>query len=212
MRVFTGETVLPGQSASILVDDQPVAHLGPIQRRQHGMAFVPEERNGQAAALELALTENAFLTGFKRLRLTLAGVIRSGRTSDYTQRVVDTYKVRTTGPTADAGSLSGGNLQKFVVGREILQDPGVLIVAQPTWGVDAGAALAIRQALIDLAAQGSAVVVISQDLDEIFTICDNIAVMSEGRLSEARPVSDVTVGEIGLLMGGIHGKALEAAQ
>ena len=212
MRAFTGETVLPGQSESIKVDGRPVAQLGPVQRRQHGMAFVPEERNGQAAALEMALTENAFLTGFKRLRLTLGGMIRAGKTTDYTQRVVDTYKVRTTGPTADAGSLSGGNLQKFVVGREILQDPGVLIVAQPTWGVDAGAALAIRQALIDLAAQGSAVVIISQDLDEIFAICDNIAVMSEGRLSEARPVSDVTVGEIGLLMGGIHGETLEAAQ
>ncbi len=212
MKVFTGETPIPDPPASIRVDGLPVAHLGPIQRRQHGMAFVPEERNGQAAALDLALTENAFLTGFKRLRLTLGGVIRTGRTSDYTQRVVDTYKVRTTGPAAYASSLSGGNLQKFVVGREILQEPGVLIVAQPTWGVDAGAALAIRQALIDLAAQGSAVLVISQDLDEIFAICDNIAVMSEGRLSETRPVSEVSVGEIGLLMGGIHGDVMQAAQ
>jgi simple sugar transport system ATP-binding protein len=86
-----------------------------------------------------------------------------------------------------------------------------LIVSQPTWGVDAGAARAIRQALIDLAAQGSAVLVISQDLDEIFAICDSIAVMSEGRLSAARPVSEVTTGEIGLLMGGIHGETAEAA-
>lgn len=212
MRVFTGETPLPDQPKSIHVDGVAVAHMGPIQRRQHGMAFVPEERNGQAAALDMALTENAFLTGFKRLQLTVGGMIRAARTLDYTRRVVDTYKVRTTGPVAEAGSLSGGNLQKFVVGREILQEPGVLIVAQPTWGVDAGAALAIRQALIDLAAQGSAVLVISQDLDEIFAICDNIAVMSEGRLSAARPVSEVTVSEIGLLMGGIHGEERQAAQ
>jgi len=212
MRVFTGETTLPRHSDAVRVDGVPVGGLGPIQRRQHGMAFVPEERNGHAAALEMALTENAFLTGFKKLRLTLGGMIRAGKTLDYTQRVVDTYKVRATGPAADAGSLSGGNLQKFVVGREILQEPGVLIVAQPTWGVDAGAALAIRQALIDLAAQGSAVVVISQDLDEIFAICDSIAVISEGRLSRARPVSEVTTGEIGLLMGGIHGEHAQAAQ
>lgn len=212
MRVFTGEKRLPGRSEAIRVDGVAVADMGPIQRRQHGMAFVPEERNGQAAALEMALTENAFLTGFKRLRLTVGGVIHKGRTLDFTQRVVDTYKVRATGPGADAGSLSGGNLQKFVVGREIIQDPGVLIVAQPTWGVDAGAARAIRQALIDLAAKGSAVVVISQDLDEIFAICDNIAVMSEGRLSAARPVSEYTTGEIGLLMGGIHGEAAQAVQ
>lgn len=212
MRVFTGETPLPDHSDGVLVDGVRVAHLGPIQRRQHGMAFVPEERNGHAAALDMALTENAFLTGFKKLRLTFGGVIRTGKTLEYTQRVVDTYKVRATGPGADAGSLSGGNLQKFVVGREILQEPGVLIVAQPTWGVDAGAALAIRQALIDLAARGSAVVIISQDLDEIFSICDSIAVISEGRLSRARPVSEVTTGEIGLLMGGIHGATAQAAQ
>jgi general nucleoside transport system ATP-binding protein len=205
MRALTGETPIFDHADAVCVDGVPVAHLGPIQRRQQGMAFVPEERNGQAAALDLALTENAFLTGFKRLRLTLNGFIRSGRTMDFTQKVVDTYDVRTSGPTVDAGSLSGGNLQKFVVGREILQDPGVLVVSQPTWGVDAGAANAIRQALIDLAAQGSAVLIISQDLDEIFAICDRIAVISEGHLSEARPVSDVTIGEIGILMGGIHG-------
>lgn len=212
MRALCGETPLPRHPDSIRVDGVAVAHLGPIERRQRGMAFVPEERNGHAAALDLALTENAFLTGFKRLRLTLNGFIRAGRTLDYTQKVVDTYDVRTSGPTSDAGSLSGGNLQKFVVGREILQDPGVLVVSQPTWGVDAGAAIAIRQALIDLAAKGSAVLMISQDLDEIFAICDRIAVISEGHLSEARPVADVTIGEIGILMGGIHGEHVEAAQ
>ena len=123
MRVLTGETRLTETPDAICVDGKPVADLGPIRRRDHGMAFVPEERNGQAAALELALTENAFLTGFKRLRLTMGGMIHAGRTLDYTQRVVNTYKVRTSGPQADAGSLSGGNLQKFVVGREIMQDP-----------------------------------------------------------------------------------------
>ena len=83
----------------------------------------------------------------------------------------------------EAASLSGGNLQKFIVGREILREPGVLVVSQPTWGVDAGAAAAIRQALIDLAARGAAVLVISQDLDELAEIADRIAVMFHGRLS-----------------------------
>ena len=103
---------------------------------------------------------------------------------------------------AQARSLSGGNLQKFIVGREILQHPGLLVVSQPTWGVDAGAAAAIHQALLDLAEQGSAVLVISQDLDEIFALCDRIAVIAGGRLSEPRPVGAATVEEIGLLMGG----------
>jgi simple sugar transport system ATP-binding protein len=102
--------------------------------------------------------------------------------------------------------LSGGNLQKFIVGREILQQPGVLAVAQPTWGVDAAASAAIQQALLDLAAAGAAVVVISQDLDEIFSLCDRVAVIAGGRLSPARPVGEVTVEEIGLLMGGRRGE------
>ncbi len=211
MQVLTGETRIPDGPDGIRVDGLPVAHLGPVERRMNGMAFVPEERNGHAAALDMALTDNAFLTGFKKLKLTRAGLIRARRTMDYTRQVVETYDVRTPGPTVNAGSLSGGNLQKFVVGREILQDPGVLIVSQPTWGVDPGAALAIRQALIDLAATGSAILIISQDLDEIFAICDRIAVICEGRLSTARPVSEVTTGEIGLLMGGVHGAGAEAA-
>ena len=101
-----------------------------------------------------------------------------------------------------AGSLSGGNLQKYIMGREILQKPDVLVVSQPTWGVDAGAAARIRQALIDLARQGSAVIVISQDLDELFEIADRIAVMAHGRMSATIPIAEATRERVGLLMGG----------
>ena len=109
-------------------------------------------------------------------------------------------------PSADpkASALSGGNLQKFVMGREIDRAPGVLVVNQPTWGVDAGAARTIRQALVDLARAGSAVLMISQDLDEIFEIADRIAVLSDGRLSPAFPAESMTADQIGLLMGGVH--------
>jgi ABC-type uncharacterized transport system ATPase subunit len=107
-------------------------------------------------------------------------------------------------PDPEARSLSGGNLQKFVVGRELDRRPGVLVVNQPTWGVDAGASATIRQAIIDLARQGSAVLVISQDLDEIFEIADRIAVISRGQLSEAYPASGLTAERIGLLMAGAH--------
>jgi simple sugar transport system ATP-binding protein len=112
------------------------------------------------------------------------------------------YDVRRGRPDPEARALSGGNLQKFVVGRELDRKPAVLVVNQPTWGVDAGAAAVIRQALIDLARAGSAVLVISQDLDEIFEIADRIAVISRGHLSEARPAAEMTMEKIGLLMGG----------
>jgi simple sugar transport system ATP-binding protein len=110
-----------------------------------------------------------------------------------------------------AGTLSGGNLQKFVVGREIMREPGVLIVNQPTWGVDAGAAATIRQALIDLAARGAAVIVISQDLDEIFSIADRIAVIHDGRLSDTHPAREIDRERIGLLMAGIGEHHADAA-
>ena len=100
-------------------------------------------------------------------------------------------------------------MQKFVVGREILREPGVLIVSQPTWGVDAGAASVIRRALIDLAQRGSAVLVISQDLEEIFSICDKIAVIHHGKLSREHPAAEMTAEKVGLLMGGAHPEASE---
>ncbi len=120
--------------------------------------------------------------------------------------------VRKSGADPLAGSLSGGNLQKFIVGRELDRQPTVLVVNQPTWGVDAGAASRIRQALVDLAKAGSAVIVISQDLDEIFEVATNIAVISDGKLSEAYPVEDMTLEKIGLLMGGINASHSGAAQ
>ena len=108
--------------------------------------------------------------------------------------------VRTPGTEAEARSLSGGNLQKFVMGREIDRAPALLVVDQPTWGVDAGSAARLRQALLDLAAAGTAVLVISQDLDELFEIADRIAVMSGGRLGEPHRASEVTRESLGLEM------------
>ncbi|MGH6981067.1 MAG: ABC transporter ATP-binding protein, partial [Stellaceae bacterium] len=102
------------------------------------------------------------------------------------------------------------NMQKFIIGREILQEPRVLIAAHPTWGVDVGASLTIHEALIRLRNAGAAVLVVSEDLDELFEICDRIAVMSHGRLSEPKRVADTTIDEIGLLMGGEFGDKPQA--
>jgi general nucleoside transport system ATP-binding protein len=204
MAVLSGEKTLDGEQGSIKVDDIDVSLLGPKRRRRHGMAFVPEKRNGHAAVPELALFENGFLTAKRSLGLSARGLINSRATRQFAGRIIDGFDVRTTGAEADAGSLSGGNMQKFIVGREIFQEPGVLVVSQPTWGVDPGAAQAIHRSLMDLAENGAAIVVISQDLDEIFALCGSVAVLSEGKLSEVRKTGDVNVEEIGLLMGGLH--------
>jgi ABC-type uncharacterized transport system ATPase subunit len=205
MATLSGEKTLKNEQGSILVDGIDVSLLGPMRRRHHGMAFVPEKRNGHAAVYELPLFENGFLTAGSSLGLSANGLINAEVTRQFAGRIIDDFDVRTTGVEADAGSLSGGNMQKFIVGREILQDPCVLIISQPTWGVDPGAAQAIHNSLLELAAKGAAIVVISQDLDEIFSLCGRIAVLSDGHLSEAHQTAKVSVEEIGLLMGGLHG-------
>jgi simple sugar transport system ATP-binding protein len=151
------------------------------------------------------LSENVVLTRHG----TGEGIVRSALVNfsgarDIVGRVTETFDVRKGTADPEAASLSGGNLQKFVVGREFDRKPGIFVVCQPTWGVDAGAATTIRQALIDLARAGSAVLVISQDLDEILEISDRVAVISKGRLSAARDAHGITREEIGLLMGGSH--------
>ncbi|HEX9858830.1 MAG TPA: ABC transporter ATP-binding protein [Paracoccaceae bacterium] len=178
---------------------------GPNARRLAGLVTAPEERLGHAAAPDMSLTENALLSGAVRKRLVKNGFIDWGKTGDYAESIVKGFDVRTPGTWVAARALSGGNLQKFVIGREILQGPSVIVVNQPTWGVDASAAAAIRQALIDLAAEGAAVVCISQDLDELLEIADRFAALNEGRLTPPRPVQGLTIDEIGLMMGGAHG-------
>jgi simple sugar transport system ATP-binding protein len=203
---LSGEIAAPGREV-VVIDGEAVGRRRPRARRARGGCFVPEERNGHGAVAGMTLAENAFLSGQVRRGLARGGMIDEGRTRAFAGEIIGRFDVRTTGPAAEARSLSGGNLQKFVVGREILQDPKVLVVSQPTWGVDAGAAAEIHRAIVDLAARGAAVVVISQDLDEIFALCDTIAVIANGRLSPPKPVAETTLAEVGLLMGGTHGGA-----
>lgn len=196
---------IPTAADAIKFNGQPIGRLGPTARRKLGVLTAPEERLGHAAAPDMSLTENALLTGSVRENLETRGFLKWSEARVFAERIIKSFDVRTPGPENAARSLSGGNLQKFVIGREVLQNPEVLVVNQPTWGVDAAAAAAIRQAILDLAAQGTAVVCISQDLDELMEISDSFAALNEGRLSAPRPTAGLTVEEIGLMMGGAHG-------
>jgi ABC-type uncharacterized transport system ATPase subunit len=157
----------------------------------------------------MTLSENGFLSAYVRGALHRLGLINRKRSRDFAAGVIKRFDVRTTGPQAEARSLSGGNLQKFLVGREVVQQPGVLVISQPTWGVDAGAAAAIYEALVALAQAGTAIVLISQDLDEILLLCDRIAVIAAGRVSKPIPVKEATIEQIGLEMGGSAAQAEE---
>ncbi len=205
MDALSGE-VPAGTPERILLDGAPIGHLGPQERRALGGCFVPEERNGHGAIGAMTLSENAFLTASKRRSLARFGFVSQGRTVDFARDIIRGFDVRTTGPKAQARSLSGGNLQKFLIGREVMQAPGLLVINQPTWGVDAGAAASIYRALAELAQKGAAVVIISQDLDEIFLVCDRVTVIAGGRLSPPIPVKEATIEQIGLVMGGAAAK------
>ncbi len=204
LTALSGER-LAGASDAIRLDGRPIGLEGAGARRAAGLACVPEERNGHAAVPDFSLADNSILTARHRLPLAPLGFVARGDVLRFAQSVIQRFDVRTTGPGALARSLSGGNLQKFIMGREIGQQPAVLVVSQPTWGVDAGAAAAIRQELVDLAAKGSAVVVISQDLDELLELADRLCVLNEGRLSAPRAIASLGIDEIGLMMGGVHG-------
>jgi len=209
MAALSGEMRLP-DADTIRINGVAVGQKGPASRRRLKAAFVPEERNGHGAVGPMALDENALLSSYRSRKLLRWGLISRTRMRLFAASIIKAFDVRGRGVRAEARSLSGGNLQKFIVGREILQEPDLLIVAQPTWGVDAGAAVAIHQALLDLAGRGAAIVIISQDLDEILALCHQIAVINLGRLSSPRPVEGISVEEIGLLMGGIHNQAATA--
>ena len=182
---------------------EDISRMNPAERRFNGLAFVPEERNGHAAVPSMRLSENALLTSFERAGAVRMGVVNQSYATHFADRISAMFDVRRPEADPQASALSGGNLQKFVVGREIAKEPEILIVSQPTWGVDVGAAQFIRKAMIELAAGGASVIVISQDLEEIFAISHKIAVLHDGRLSEAYPAAEMNPQKIGLLMGGI---------
>ncbi|MFN3822622.1 MAG: ABC transporter ATP-binding protein [Pseudorhodobacter sp.] len=188
----------------VRIGGQDMGAAGPQARRAAGLVAAPEERLGHAAAPDMSLVENALLSGALRKGLVRNGFIDWGATESFAADIVKEFDVRTPGTHVAARALSGGNLQKFVVGRELSQSPEVIVINQPTWGVDAAAAASIRQAILDRAEAGAAVVIISQDLDELLEIADDFAALNEGRLTPTRPVEGLGIEEIGLMMGGAH--------
>ena len=188
-------------SGAIVVGGQNAGKMGPALRRKLGLHFVPEERLGRGAVPSLSLSRNLLLT--RRQAVGLGGWLHGGKLQAQALRIIDRYKVKCGGPQAAAKSLSGGNLQKFIMGREMDAAPGLLIVSQPTWGVDVGAATQIRGELLKLAGAGCAVLVVSEELEELFDISDRLYVMAKGQISPSLPRAEATVEKVGLWMSGL---------
>ena len=200
MAALSGEDprAAPG---SITLNGSDIAQASPGKRRQQGLHFVPEERLGRGAVPTLSLAENTLLT--RTETVSRAGWIDTGHVQRLAAGLIARFHVRAGGAGAAAKSLSGGNLQKFIVGREIAANPKLLIVSQPTWGVDVGAAAQIRGELLKLRDEGCALLVVSEELDELFEISDRLIVIAKGRLSPSVPTSEATIEQIGEWMSGL---------
>ena len=201
MSLLTGEGIR-GVTGSLFYNSVDIKNFNPKKRRDMSIAFVPENRLGHSAVPELTLSENILISQFPNNNFTNNGIINHSNIDTQAKKVIDQFNVVTPGIDAKASSLSGGNLQKFVIGREILTKPKLLIISHPTWGIDAGAEHAIRKSLIELAKNGTSIIVISQDLDELFEISHSISVIFNGQLSKSYETKNISVSEIGLLMGG----------
>jgi len=188
-------------AGSVRLKGADIAAHSPRRRRHEGLHFVPEERLGRGAVPTLSLAHNTLLTRTGPVRKS--GWIASGEVRALAEHLIRRFQVKAGGPGAAARSLSGGNLQKFIVGREIDAGPTLLIVSQPTWGVDVGAAALIRGELLKLRDAGCALLVVSEELDELFEISDRLLVMAQGRVSPAVPRAEATVERIGAWMSGL---------
>ena len=198
--ILSGEQVAPVPD-SLRFEGKPIAHLDAKARRALGLTFVPEDRLGRGVVPTMNLVANSLLTGYIR-GMVRHGVVDRRKARDFATDVVGRFNVKCNGVRSIARNLSGGNLQKFIVGREISLAPQVLLVAQPTWGVDVAASAFIRQTLIDLSRAGTAILVISEDLEELLEVSDRIMVLHRGRLSASMPREAADVEKIGLLMAG----------
>ncbi|MFT3850553.1 MAG: ABC transporter ATP-binding protein [Propionivibrio sp.] len=203
MAALSGEDTV--DKHAIHLDGLPIGHLNAGHRRAKGLVFVPEERLGRGAVPAFSLSHNALLTAHRK-GMKYWGLVRYSKAREFAEKCVARFDVRG-GHADDARSLSGGNLQKFIVGREIMLKPKVMIVAQPTWGVDVGASAVLRQALLDLSRNGVAILVISEELEELFEISDRIAVLAQGRLSPAMLKTETNAETVGMMMSGLFDEA-----
>ena len=189
-------------AGSIRLGDTDMSALHPGARRKLGLHFVPEERLGRGAVPTLGLAHNLLLTRNEALSKPL-GWINVKALEAQAAEIIRRFNVKAGGPNSAARSLSGGNLQKFIVGREIDARPKLLIVSQPTWGVDVGASAQIRAEILELRDQGCAVLVVSEELDELFELSDRLHVIAKGRLSPSVPIAEATIEKIGEWMSGL---------
>jgi len=190
------------QSGDIIMDNRPITNLPPRKIREGGLAYVPQDRLNTGLILEYSIAENLILDRWYTSEYSGKVFLRRDEMKKFAQKVVSDFEVKTPGIDVPVNSLSGGNLQKVLMARELARNPKVLVVHNPTRGLDIGATEYIHKQLVKQRDNGVGVLMISLDLDEILTVCDRIAVIYEGKIMAVMDRKDADVEYIGLLMGG----------
>lgn len=187
---------------AIELDDREITDSSRRDRIDHGMAYIPEDRHERGVVMEFDLVENGLLGSQRAESFTRNGRIDWARAREHTEAIIEEYGVQPPNPDASAASLSGGNQQKFIVGREFARDPRLMVATHPTRGVDIGSTEFIHEQLLELRNAGVAVLLVSSKLEEVRGLSDRLAVMYEGEFVDTVDPETVTEEELGLLMAG----------
>ena len=199
-QILSGEII--SENNSITLNNNPIGNLNPQERRRYLMAFSPEDRMEQAAIPQMKIFENVALNNFKSSNFFNKGLIDEKKIKEHAKRILSDFSVNTDNVELKSQFLSGGNLQKLIIGREIITSPELLICFNPTWGLDVGAINYIHETLIKINQQQKSVILISTDTDELLKLSDKICVIYKGKLSKIMNTEEVTAEKLGLLMGG----------
>jgi simple sugar transport system ATP-binding protein len=196
--------VLPPESGTIAVAGETVLDPSPRRMQALKVGRVPEDRLSTGMISSLPLSESMALPWITRAPFSRHGVLDRGAIRRFAESQIQGFDIRTSGPEARTGTLSGGNLQKALLARELAMSPSLLVAAQPTRGIDIGATEFVHRQLLDLRARGGGVLLISEDLEELFALSDRIAVLHAGRIMADLPIAEASVERVGLLMAGVE--------
>ena len=201
-QVLSGEII--SEKNSIEFNNNYIGDLSPQERREYLMAFSPEDRLEQAAIPQMKIFENVALNNFKSSNFFNNGLINENKIKEHSKKIISDFNVNTDNIDLKSQFLSGGNLQKLIIGRELITSPDLLICFNPTWGLDVGAINYIHETLIKINEQNKSIILISTDTDELLKLSDKISVIHKGKLSKIMNAEEVTSEKLGILMGGAN--------
>ena len=201
-QVLSGEII--SDKNCIEFNNNYIGDLNPQERREYLMAFSPEDRLEQAAIPQMKIFENVALNNFKSSNFFNNGLINENKIKEHSKKIISDFNVNTDNIELKSQFLSGGNLQKLIIGRELITSPDLLICFNPTWGLDVGAINYIHETLIKINEQNKSIILISTDTDELLKLSDKISVIHKGKLSKIMNAEEVTSEKLGILMGGAN--------